>query len=381
MGIVHRDLKPDNIMIAKGRGGADLVKVVDFGIAKAAANEAQKVTKTGMVVGTPEYMSPEQLSGDPLDARSDIYALALVAFNMFTGKLPFPGETMQESMIMRLTDEPKQLLDMKPDVAWPADLQAVLNKALARSADNRYKNASEFAHDLVQAIDRMPVTSITAMGTEVLKRMSANSMNKAQTAATVQVEVPQTRQVSTHDEGATRPSKSRPSASPAHTPTKSKTGMYAGIGGGALLAAAVAAYIVMKNPEAGKTPPNSADSPAPAQTSVPTDSVKPAGVTTPPATVQLNNNPLPVNVSDSLRTFARFLELKTDSTSAARLVDRLIALDVKTPADKAEAALILYTARLRQLDADGACQALKEAVGDAPAAQKAKIEQRLTACP
>jgi serine/threonine-protein kinase len=70
MGIVHRDLKPDNIMIGRGRNGADLVKVVDFGIAKAAASDQQKVTKTGMVVGTPEYMSPEQLSGDPLDARS-----------------------------------------------------------------------------------------------------------------------------------------------------------------------------------------------------------------------------------------------------------------------------------------------------------------------
>jgi len=205
------------------------VKVVDFGIAKAAANEAQKVTKTGMVVGTPEYMSPEQLSGDPLDARSDIYALALVAFNMFTGKLPFPGETMQESMIMRLTDEPKQLSQMKPDVAWPADLQAVMDKALARSADARYKNASEFAHDLVQAIDRMPVTSITAMGTEVLKRMSANSMHKAQTAATIQVETPKTR-VATQDEAASRPSKSRPPASPAITPTKSKMPMMAAVG-------------------------------------------------------------------------------------------------------------------------------------------------------
>ena len=91
MGIVHRDLKPDNIMIAKTRDGGDLVKVVDFGIAKAAGNEAQKVTKTGLVVGTPEYMSPEQLAGDQLDGRSDIYSLALVAFNMLTGKLPFPS--------------------------------------------------------------------------------------------------------------------------------------------------------------------------------------------------------------------------------------------------------------------------------------------------
>ena len=117
MGIVHRDLKPDNIMIAKTRDGDDLVKVVDFGIAKAAGNEAQKVTKTGLVVGTPEYMSPEQLAGDALDGRSDIYSLGLVTFNMLTGMLPFPGESAQESMIMRLTDQPKPLAEMRPDIA------------------------------------------------------------------------------------------------------------------------------------------------------------------------------------------------------------------------------------------------------------------------
>ncbi|HTD62013.1 MAG TPA: serine/threonine-protein kinase, partial [Gemmatimonadaceae bacterium] len=90
LGIVHRDLKPDNIMIGRGREGADMVKVVDFGIAKASQNEAQKVTKTGLVVGTPEYMSPEQLAGDKLDGRSDVYSLGLVTFVMLTGKLPFP---------------------------------------------------------------------------------------------------------------------------------------------------------------------------------------------------------------------------------------------------------------------------------------------------
>ena len=243
MGIVHRDLKPDNIMIGKGRNGADLVKVVDFGIAKAAASDEQKVTKTGMVVGTPEYMSPEQLSGDPLDSRSDIYALGLVTFNMLTGKLPFPGESMQETMIMRLTDDPHPLSAMKPDVSWPADLQAVMDKVLARRADDRYRNASEYAHDLVQAIDRMPVTSITSMGTEVLKRVSQGSANAAAaaaTAATVQVNVPKTR-VATKDDAAPI---ARPAApSPAATPTSSKTPMFAGLG---LLAAAAIGIAVWK---------------------------------------------------------------------------------------------------------------------------------------
>ncbi|MEP6494903.1 MAG: protein kinase [bacterium] len=167
MGIVHRDLKPDNIMIAKTRDGDDLVKVVDFGIAKA-NNAAQKVTKTGLVVGTPEYMSPEQLAGDKLDGRSDIYSLGLVAFNMLTGKLPFPSDSAQESMIMRLTDRPKPLAEMRPEVVWPEDVQAVMDKALERDASLRYQTATEFGRDLVRAIDRMPETQAAEIGTQMM---------------------------------------------------------------------------------------------------------------------------------------------------------------------------------------------------------------------
>ncbi|HEX3868164.1 MAG TPA: protein kinase [Gemmatimonadaceae bacterium] len=168
MGIVHRDLKPDNIMIAKTRDGGDLVKVVDFGIAKAAGSENQKVTKTGLVVGTPEYMSPEQLAGDKLDGRSDIYSLALVAFNMMTGTLPFPSDSAQESMIMRLTDRPKPLAAMKPDVNWPTDVQAVMDKALERDVGARYQTATDFGRDLFRVIDRMPATQVAEMGTQLM---------------------------------------------------------------------------------------------------------------------------------------------------------------------------------------------------------------------
>src|SRR4029079_515560 len=98
-----------NIMLAKFRDGSDCVKVVDFGIAKAAGVEAQKVTKTGLVVCTPEYMTPEQIAGDPLDARSDIYSLGLVAFNILTGRLPFNSKTAQEAVIMPLTETARRL--------------------------------------------------------------------------------------------------------------------------------------------------------------------------------------------------------------------------------------------------------------------------------
>ncbi len=167
-GIVHRDLKPDNIMISRGRDGADLVKVVDFGIAKAAEGAGQKVTRTGLVVGTPEYMSPEQLTGDTLDGRSDLYALGLVTFNMLTGMLPFTGQTTQEALLKRLTDRPLSLAEARSDIVWPAPLQAVLDRALSRLAQDRYQHANEFGAAIVEAVRGMSAEEIERARTLVI---------------------------------------------------------------------------------------------------------------------------------------------------------------------------------------------------------------------
>ncbi len=153
MGIVHRDLKPDNIMIVRQRD-RDVVKVVDFGIAKAmgAGEAGQKVTKTGLVVGTPEYMSPEQLVGDAVDGRSDLYSLALVAYRMLTGKLPFEGATGQEMLFKRLTTDPLPLAAVRPDLTFPPGLQPVLDRALRRTPSERQPTPVEFAHEFGAAI-------------------------------------------------------------------------------------------------------------------------------------------------------------------------------------------------------------------------------------
>jgi serine/threonine protein kinase len=154
LGIVHRDLKPDNIMVARGRDGSDQVKVVDFGIAKAVGGDeaGQKVTKTGLVVGTPEFMSPEQLSGDKVDGRSDLYSLGLVFFRMLTGKLPFQADTVQETMIKRLTDDPAKLGPTRPDLAFPSGLQDVLDAALVRTPAERYQSVAKFADDVTGVV-------------------------------------------------------------------------------------------------------------------------------------------------------------------------------------------------------------------------------------
>ena len=218
-GIVHRDLKPDNIMISRNRDGSDLVKVVDFGIAKASSSDAQKVTKTGLVVGTPEYMSPEQLAGDKLDGRSDIYSLGLVAFNCLTGKLPFPSNSAQEAMIMRLTDFPKTLAEIKPDMEWPVELQNVMDKALARDADERYQKAADFGREMAKAVENMPASIAAAEGTMVMGAAGAG----AKTAAAASV--PATRVAG--PKGGTRPVEAT-AAAPVTTGTKSSAPMLVG---------------------------------------------------------------------------------------------------------------------------------------------------------
>src|SRR5438445_5779616 len=163
--IVHRDLKPDNIMVTRGRDGTDGVKVVDFGLAKAVGGEGggQKVTRTGLVIGTPEFMSPEQLSGDKLDGRSDIYSLGLVFFKWLTGRLPFEAGTVQETLIQRLTEEPAKLAAARPDLRFPPGLQETLDSALARTPVARYQSAAKFAHDVASVTGRARRSSPTAI--------------------------------------------------------------------------------------------------------------------------------------------------------------------------------------------------------------------------
>ena len=126
LGIVHRDLKPDNILLTRRLDGADWVKVVDFGIAKTVQGSGgestggQTVTTAGVSLGTPEYMSPEQLAGERLDARTDLYSLGLVLFNMLTANLPYPRVTSKETFVRRLTSKPQTLAEVVPGSAWPA---------------------------------------------------------------------------------------------------------------------------------------------------------------------------------------------------------------------------------------------------------------------
>jgi serine/threonine-protein kinase len=163
MNMLHRDIKPDNIMLGRRADGTYLVKLVDFGIARTYGGGDQKVTRTGFAVGTPQYMSPEQLAGEALDLRSDQYSLALVAFVALTGKQAFSAEATKESLIQRLTSRPQSLHDARVDIEWPESLQVVFNRALAPEPADRFATVLEFAESLSVAINSMTPTQTTEM--------------------------------------------------------------------------------------------------------------------------------------------------------------------------------------------------------------------------
>jgi serine/threonine-protein kinase len=148
LGIVHRDLKPDNILVTRQPDGREWVKIVDFGIAKTTKDLGQNVTSIGVSIGTPDYMSPEQLAGEALDARTDVYSLGLVLFNMLTGSLPHPAMTSKQSLVERLTTKPRPLAEVKPNVVWSPRLQKALDRALAPEPDDRFATVNDLAREV-----------------------------------------------------------------------------------------------------------------------------------------------------------------------------------------------------------------------------------------
>ena len=156
-GVVHRDIKPDNIMLA-----GDEVLVADFGVARAVSEVAEKLTATGMIVGTPTYMSPEQASGDKaIDGRSDIFALGCVAYEMLAGEPPFKGPNPQATLMRRFMGPPRPL---RPMVQIPEHMEAAIVRALAKDPAERFASAAEFASGLAGLTPARPPASPAASG-------------------------------------------------------------------------------------------------------------------------------------------------------------------------------------------------------------------------
>ena len=157
-GIVHRDMKPENIFLVSRGGTTDFVKIVDFGIAKMSDIETdgepgRKLTKTGMIFGTPEYMSPEQAAGKQLDHRVDVYAMGVILYECITGTVPFLGDTFMGILTQHMFEEPPALLDANPHVECPSELEMVIYKALAKDPEDRYQDMFELLEAIEEAAE------------------------------------------------------------------------------------------------------------------------------------------------------------------------------------------------------------------------------------
>ncbi|MDZ4836095.1 MAG: protein kinase [Candidatus Melainabacteria bacterium] len=152
-GFIHRDMKPENIVLEESEMRGDYVKVLDFGIADTPNDSAQraKFNKPKTVAGSPAYMSPEQCQGFELDYRSDLYSLAVIVFEMFTGRRPFLAHDLMKLMYMTVTEQPPKMGQVRKDLSFPDKVEAVVSRALSKLPDERQPTIREFFKDLEQA--------------------------------------------------------------------------------------------------------------------------------------------------------------------------------------------------------------------------------------
>jgi len=151
-GIIHRDIKPENIIVTTLRSGEDVVKVVDFGIAKVSERAGQKLTRQGQIFGTPAYMAPEQARGTEITAASDLYSCGVLLFTLLAGRPPFWSESVVEIMASQMHDPPPTLADAAPLRRYGPELEAVVARALQKVPTERYTLAEDLAADFTLAV-------------------------------------------------------------------------------------------------------------------------------------------------------------------------------------------------------------------------------------
>jgi serine/threonine-protein kinase len=160
-GIVHRDIKPENVLVTRKVE----VKVTDFGLSRffTGATPALNLTRSGVTLGTPLYMSPEQVQGKPVDHRSDVYSLGVTCYHLLAGEPPFRGASAFDVALQHVQAEPRPLCDLRPDL--PADLCDMVHKMMAKGPDDRYQSTRDILRDLVKVRDGIAVGLARANGT------------------------------------------------------------------------------------------------------------------------------------------------------------------------------------------------------------------------
>ena len=150
LGVVHRDLKPENIMLVKRGRQEDFVKILDFGIAKLQSTMSSRKTATGVIIGTPDYMAPEQAGGENIDGRTDQYSLGVIAYELATGRTPFAGLPITAMLVAHLSQDPRAPNSINP--ALPAGISIAIMKALAKRPESRFASCGDFGRALEAAL-------------------------------------------------------------------------------------------------------------------------------------------------------------------------------------------------------------------------------------
>jgi serine/threonine-protein kinase len=159
-GIVHRDLKPENIFLVERDGQPDFVKIVDFGVAKISEQDSpspRKLTRSGVIFGTPEYMSPEQAGGQAPDHRVDIYALGVTLYELLTGRVPFEGQSFMSVLSKHASKQVPALLDVNPKLKLSTELENTVFRALRKDRNERFQHMRDMASALAQTPEMVPL--------------------------------------------------------------------------------------------------------------------------------------------------------------------------------------------------------------------------------
>jgi serine/threonine protein kinase len=210
-GVVHRDLKPDNVFLLANQELPDFVKILDFGVAKI-VSDSQQLTKDGMLLGTPDYMAPEQAIGMPTDLRVDIYALGIMLYEMITGDLPFTGQTFMEVLSQHIHNAPPLIEQRHPEIKMPSGVDEFIQKALKKRPENRFQTMEEVLDALfaISDIQEMLPSGVQQMSMLGMPTLPIGPMSKKVTS----LPGPMSKRAAAIPEGGSR----RMSAAPQPTP-------------------------------------------------------------------------------------------------------------------------------------------------------------------
>jgi serine/threonine-protein kinase len=272
-GIIHRDMKPENCYRIRRGSNEDFIKVLDFGIAKVQSDEGdggKGLTRTGMIFGTPEYMSPEQAKGEKVDHRVDVYAVGVILYELLTGRVPFTADTFMGILTKHMFEAPPAPSMIAPGCDVPDDVEAIILKALQKDREYRFQSMQEFAR-AIEAVGT-GATPVAVVREDVAAPRSGQ-IRFAGNSTAIEID-----------------------GGPAEAPSRSRMGLFAGLAVGAAIVAAGAFFMLRPSDSAATTdaPVPVADAkgttaPAPvADGKGPAAGTPPATPTPPPAVTQVD---------------------------------------------------------------------------------------------